>query len=237
MFDGELSSAECELLARRLTRDEALRATMVALRADRCGAARRARREAARPGGTPRPVCDFPRNPLMAMPAAADVAAEFDSFQFRPPTLPWVTAGCALRARCRRQYRRGCRGDVHPVAANPGTGTGTRGERARQRIHRPAARTGRTRRLRWRSTQPEPAPVSNGEPERYSTPAPSSQTSIAPPARFANYVVAHSEYSGPLGRRMALLGIVGTEAAGGDASGRGRAAGCCQPRTNSSRSR
>ena len=46
----------------------------------------------------------------------------------------------------------------------------------------------------------------------YSTPAPSSQTSIAPPARFANYVVAHSEYSGPLARRMALLGIVGTEA-------------------------
>ncbi len=65
------------------------------------------------------------------------------------------------------------------------------------------------------ATQPEAATVSNGEPERiYSTPAPSSQTSIAPPARFANYVVAHSEYSGPLARRMALLGIVGTEARG-----------------------
>jgi hypothetical protein len=61
----------------------------------------------------------------------------------------------------------------------------------------------------------EPAPearaVSNGEPERYSTPAPSTQTPIVPPARLANYVVAHSEYSGPLTRRMALLGIVGTE--------------------------
>jgi hypothetical protein len=54
-------------------------------------------------------------------------------------------------------------------------------------------------------------PISNGEPERYSTPAPSSQTSIAPSARLANYVVAHSEYSGPLTRRMALLGIVGTD--------------------------
>jgi hypothetical protein len=50
------------------------------------------------------------------------------------------------------------------------------------------------------------------EPGLYSTPAPSSATSIAPPARLANYVVAHSEYSGPLTRRMALLGIVGAEA-------------------------
>jgi hypothetical protein len=54
-------------------------------------------------------------------------------------------------------------------------------------------------------------PVSSGEPERYSTPAPSSATSIVRPARLANYVVAHSEYSGPLQRRMALLGIVGDE--------------------------
>ena len=61
------------------------------------------------------------------------------------------------------------------------------------------------------AAQNEPAPVSNGEPERYITPPTSTQTRIAPPARFANYVVAHSEVSGPLARRMALLGIVGTE--------------------------
>ena len=79
------------------------------------------------------------------------------------------------------------------------------------------------RRCTLDAAQPEPATVSNGEPERiYSTPAPSSQTSIAPPARFANYVVAHSEYSGPLARRMALLGIVGTEAAADDARVRSR---------------
>ena len=50
-----------------------------------------------------------------------------------------------------------------------------------------------------------------GEPERYSTPVPSAQTTFAPPAHLANYVVAHSEYSGPLARRMALLGIVSNE--------------------------
>ena len=53
--------------------------------------------------------------------------------------------------------------------------------------------------------------ASNGEPDRYVTPAPSSSASIVPPARLANYVVAHSEYSGPLSRRMALLGLVATD--------------------------
>jgi hypothetical protein len=52
---------------------------------------------------------------------------------------------------------------------------------------------------------------SNGEPDLYVTPAPTSSGSIAPPARLANYVVAHSEYSGPLSRRMALLGLVATD--------------------------
>jgi hypothetical protein len=45
------------------------------------------------------------------------------------------------------------------------------------------------------------------------TPQPSNQTSIGPPARLANYVVAHSEYSGPLSRRLALLGLVATDPA------------------------
>jgi len=56
--------------------------------------------------------------------------------------------------------------------------------------------------------------VSNGEPERYTTPVPNSSTSIAPPARLANYVVAHSEYSSPLTRRMALLGLVASDGSG-----------------------
>ena len=56
---------------------------------------------------------------------------------------------------------------------------------------------------------------SNSDSGVYSTPAPnSSQTSIAPPASLANYVVAHSEFSGPISRRMALLGILASENGG-----------------------
>jgi hypothetical protein len=60
-----------------------------------------------------------------------------------------------------------------------------------------------------------PAPVAavRAEETFASTPEPSTQTSIAPPARLANYVVAHSEYSGPLSRRLALSGLVAGEAA------------------------
>jgi hypothetical protein len=61
------------------------------------------------------------------------------------------------------------------------------------------------------STAPAARTPSNGEPDVYVTPVPSASPGIAPPARLANYVVAHSEYSGPLSRRMALLGLVAAD--------------------------
>jgi hypothetical protein len=41
-----------------------------------------------------------------------------------------------------------------------------------------------------------------------------SSNGIAPNASLANYVVAHSEVSGPISRRMALLGILASEQPG-----------------------
>ena len=64
MFDGELPGAECELLARRLTRDEALRAQWS--RYSMIGAALRAERGVAlaRPRGLARAVDDRPGSHL-----------------------------------------------------------------------------------------------------------------------------------------------------------------------------
>jgi negative regulator of sigma E activity len=45
----------------------------------------------------------------------------------------------------------------------------------------------------------------------YVTPQPGPQTNLAQNASLANYVVAHSEFSGPISRRMALLGILASE--------------------------
>ena len=52
----------------------------------------------------------------------------------------------------------------------------------------------------------------------YVVPIPASAPSLVNAARLTNYVVAHSEYSSPLGRRSVLSGIVaeGADAAGQD---------------------
>jgi negative regulator of sigma E activity len=46
------------------------------------------------------------------------------------------------------------------------------------------------------------------EPESYTVPAPSTGGPLIPAGRLTSYVVAHSEYSSPLGRRNVLSGLV-----------------------------
>ncbi len=55
--------------------------------------------------------------------------------------------------------------------------------------------------------------VNNGEPESYVVPLPAGRASGGPPAQLANYVVAHSEFSAPLSRRSLLSALVASEAA------------------------
>lgn len=55
----------------------------------------------------------------------------------------------------------------------------------------------------------------SGEPESYVVPLPSESRGVAPPAQLANYVVAHSEYSAPLSRRSLLSALVASDAPAG----------------------
>lgn len=56
---------------------------------------------------------------------------------------------------------------------------------------------------------PAPASVLQEEPDRYVVPMNASNSSVFIPAtRLTNYVVAHSEYSSPLGRRSVLSGVL-----------------------------
>lgn len=220
MFDGELPAAECELLARRLVRDEALRSQWS--RYALIGAALRAERgvplhdrvawrvqsvvvqeasygdsasvdavgaTAARPvmqsPGVPRADrwARFAR-PVFGAGIAAGVAAL---------SILWLrsqdTTDAALLAGNRMSPAAPTTIVVSPAAAGNMVAQNSKPVSARES-------TG-----------------SSGERGVYTTPAPSSRTSIAPPAQLANYVVAHSEYSGPLSRRLALLSVVGTEGA------------------------
>jgi negative regulator of sigma E activity len=215
MFDGELSAAECELLARRLSRDEALRGQWsryaligAAVRAERGVKLddRVARRVQAQIAQEPTYGDSTDNTGTFARPAvnshssgSARVNAYERWLRFAHPVAGvGIAAGVAAMSIL---WLRTQDADPEMLAAAPA---------AESIVLQPEAPSPA---VLTAAAQPEPRPVSNGEPERYSTPAPSTQTSIAPPARFANYVVAHSEVSGPLARRLALLGIVGTEAA------------------------
>jgi sigma-E factor negative regulatory protein RseA len=213
MFDGELPGVECELLARRLTRDEALRAqwsrfSMIgaALRGER-GVALHDRvawrvqslvaQEITYGDGTADTAITSTRTSALVPAGSVSASAGQRWLRFaRPVAGASIAAGVAalsifwLRTQDTPQPILASSPIPESVVLSPQT-------------------AGTTVAL---NTAPSVEPrASNGEPDRYVTPAPTSSSSIAPPARLANYVVAHSEYSGPLSRRMALLGLVATD--------------------------
>jgi|SRR5689334_4393008 len=215
MFDGELSAAECELLARRLTRDDALRAQWS--RYSMIGAALRAERgvklhdriavrvqaqitQEASYGDSTTGDWAITARPAAASGAARSGGADRWMRFARPVFGAGIAAGVAATSILWLRNQEG----PEVLAANP----------IPQTVALAPEVTGTV------AVNAAPAPaatervVSNGEPERYTTPVPNSSTSIAPPARLANYVVAHSEYSSPLTRRMALLGLVASDGSG-----------------------
>jgi negative regulator of sigma E activity len=216
MFDGELPGAECELLARRLTRDETLRAqwsrfSMIgaALRSER-GVALHDRvawrvssmvaQEPTYGDGTVDTATASTQS--VVAPAAAvksSASARWARFA-RPVVGASIAAGVAALSIMWLRTDMGTGAETNPMlASNP----------VPQTIVLAPETTGTT--VALNQTPAAARTPSNGEPEVYVTPAPSSSAGLAPPARLANYVVAHSEYSGPLSRRMALLGLVATD--------------------------
>jgi negative regulator of sigma E activity len=220
MFDGELPGAECELLARRLTRDEALRTqwsrfSMIgaALRSER-GVALHDRvawrvqaqiaQETTYGDGT---VDTAPTSTQTTIAApAVKVAASARWVRFARPV-----AGASIAASVAALSIMWMRADVVPggdtnpmLASNPVTEAPVSAS-----IRLAPGATGTTVALNPAAADERAS--SNDEPDVYVTPMPSSSASIAPSARLANYVVAHSEYSSPLSRRMALLGLVATD--------------------------
>jgi sigma-E factor negative regulatory protein RseA len=217
MFDGELPGAECELLARRLARDEALRAQWS--RYALVGAALRAERGVK--------LHDRVATRVQAAIASEPVYGEAESTQSQE-TLSQETQSrefqnqrsAAVAGASRSRWNRfaaplGGMGIAAGVAALSIFALRNQEDTTLVADVAPAVQIAPV-------SVAEPAPAaaapivvasvpSSGEPERYVTPSPSSSSSIAPPARLANYVVAHSEYSSPLSRRLALLGLVSNE--------------------------
>ena len=210
MFDGELSAAECDLLARRLAKDEALRAQWS--RYSMIGAALRAERG----------VALHDRVAWRVQSAIAQEVTYGEGDAVATGRTAALVPADALRASRTERWVRYSRPLVGAGIAASVAVMSVLWLRNQESPETLVASNAATESIVLTVEPAAPvseaavagtAPVPAAEADLYSTPAPSSQTSIAPPARLANYVVAHSEYSGPLSRRMALLSLVGTESA------------------------
>jgi sigma-E factor negative regulatory protein RseA len=190
MFDDELPAAECELLARRLSRDELLKARWgryavigatiraeggVRLNAGLAGRVSAAISSeptlAAEPAPQPKKRWETSWwQPLAGVAAAAGVAAVsiyWMRSQVLPDTLPYVATS------------------VVPAVATANTTL-------------PATTASATQ-------------VNTGEPDSYVVPKNAPRRLVVPSTELANYVVAHSEFSSPVTRRNLLSAFMASE--------------------------
>jgi hypothetical protein len=188
MFDGELSAAECELLSRRLARDEVLRSRWA--RYALVGAAMRAEPIATVSGG-------FARRVGAALDQSVAVPAPRGFRRLRTVALGGsLAAGVAAVAvfLLRNEIQ------AHDEALTAYTPSV-------QRIAAPMTSAPATFGVRV----PSLSIMGSGEPASYVVP-PGSASSLRPvSASLANYVVAHSEYSSPLARRGLLSALVASD--------------------------
>ncbi|HEY1898902.1 MAG TPA: sigma-E factor negative regulatory protein [Steroidobacteraceae bacterium] len=199
MFDDELPSSQCELLARRLARDELLRGRWGRYAA--IGACIRGE-----PGvGLQTALATRVSAAIKqeATPAATPVVGS----QRRGMAAPWMTTLGGLASAAA----------VAAVAILWMRGSGP-GPVAQIQVPVPAvarvADTGRSSAPQLAALPAALRPRQSREADSYVVPAAVSQgPALVAPTELANYIVAHSEYSGPLMRRNALSALIGGDSA------------------------
>ncbi len=180
MFDGELPSAECELLARRLSRDELLKARWG--RYAVIGASIRAETGVRLNADLARRVnAVISKEPNIAVRPVAQRPGRVVTKWLKPVAGVGVAAGVAALSILwlRSQALDGTTAMVAQTVSPPDVAVPT--------AHSPA---------------------SAGEPDSYVVPRPSGRRSIVPGTQLANYVVAHSEFSSPVTRRNLLSALM-----------------------------
>jgi len=191
MFDDELPAAECELLARRLARDEGLKARWgryaaigAAIRSERVTLSDQfARRVCAAIAGEPS---------LLSSGTAAGVRGH-GRFSLRRLSQPILGAAVAASVAAGAILWLRAESPLLPLHALPTPAT--------------AESLGATA-LTAR------AQASGAAPDSYTVPAAAdSSASFAPPAELANFVVFHSQFSAPFLRRHVLSSLMGVESA------------------------
>jgi sigma-E factor negative regulatory protein RseA len=208
MFDGELPATECELLSRRIDRDENLRARWS--RYALIGAAMRSEPVATAPSGFARRVSaalrgteDKPRlargrRMLLSAAVSASLVVTVAGVSIS------LLRGAAVDVGAGTVAQAVSPGGV-PVAALPASS-----------VLAPVAQTQTLAAVRRGGT---------GEPVSYVTPASMASGNTALRTELADLIVAHSEYSTPLMRRNLLSALVSNEDAADNVSPGASAAG------------
>lgn len=198
MFDDELPEDQCQLLARRLSRDDALKARW--RRYAVMGAAIRAERQG---GGAVRLETNLAARVSAAISAepalAADAVAQRGGRKVGGMRWWQPVAGGAIAASVAAM-------SVLWIRAQAPVGGETF---VAENAAAPAALT--------------QAVADNSAPGSYVVPATVERTPIVPSAELANYVVAHSEFSAPVNRRNMLSALVASEPMAEDDAGTGGA--------------
>jgi anti-sigma factor RsiW len=204
MFDGELPATECELLSRRIDRDENLRARWS--RYALIGAAMRSEPVATARSGFARRVSSALRG-AEDKPRSKRGGKMFLSVAISA-SLVVAVAGLSISLLRDVAVDPGA-GHVAPaLAAGGGHDRAVLATAALAAAQAAAARRG-----------------SNGEPVSYVTPASVANANTALRTELADFIVAHSEYSTPLMRRNLLSALVSNEDAADSASPGASAAG------------
>lgn len=194
MFDGELSAAECELLSRRLARDEALRARWS--RYALVGAALRSEPMAAVSGGFARRVgaaIDQHESAEQAVRAAPSGFRRLRTAALGGTLAAGVAAVAVFALRNEILNRNEILTAYSPTA-----------QRQSAASSRPVAFAGSL-------ASPVTSLRIGGEPDSYVVPPRAFAGGSSVPASLANYVVAHSEYSSLLARPGLISALVSSD--------------------------
>jgi hypothetical protein len=217
MFDGELPVTECELLSRRIDRDEILRARWsryaligAAMRSEpvataRSGFARRV--SVALRGGEASARARRGRKMIFNAAMSASLVAAVAGISIS--MLRYTANGGAAAV-----HSRLADSDVAPVGAT-GAAPGPQAVQALQAV-RVTAGAGRDSALLASAVTADPAMSAarhggSSEPVSYVTPSSAGNVTTALRTELADFVVAHSEYSTPLMRRNLLSALVTNE--------------------------
>jgi sigma-E factor negative regulatory protein RseA len=191
MFDDELPAAECELLARRLSRDEQLKARWG--RYAVIGATIRAERGVRLNAGlASRVSVAISSEAALTAEPAPEPKKRWDNRWWQP--VAGVAAAAGVAAVSIFWMRSQVLPDTLPTVA--------------QTIAPPAMVTGTAT---VATTPTSATQVSTGEPDSYVVPKNSPRRLIVPSTELANYVVAHSEFSSPVTRRNLLSAFMASE--------------------------